>query len=516
MKRTPLFENHLATATNIINLKGFARPVEYMGHAAEHWAIRERVSLCDVSHMGELEFVGKDALQLVDKLITNDASKLSINQGLYTVMCDEQGFVIDDLVCLRPADDRFIWVVNVTKTDEDYRWVLKHSEGLDVHVRNLSSELALIALQGPYSSEVLQKISKADLSKMAYYCLADTTVMTQTMEVPCIISRTGYTGEHGYEICTSRDLSPLVWQELVQVGQPLGIVPHGVAARESARTEAGYLLNGNDMDDRTYPYEVGLDWVVKLDGEFIGRDALAKIANAGVTRKLVGLEIDGNQTIRHGYSILKNGIEVGHVTSGPLSPQLLGGTSSHGLGFIAIEHSQDNDNFEIDVRGRRVAARIVSTPFRERRVRDEAKVRTLSPYALRYSKEHLWICEGETGVLTVGLTEFGQRQLGEVQFASFSRPGTKVSKGTSLGWLDTYRKSFDIISPVSGIITSVETSVQERPRNINRFPYYQSGIMRIEPSDPRELQTLMPFSDYINHIRYLDRYEVWSQELRLT
>tara|TARA_A100001037_G_scaffold150700_2_gene136106 strand:+ start:5361 stop:6911 length:1551 start_codon:yes stop_codon:yes gene_type:complete len=516
MKRTPLFDIHSATAANIINLKGFARPVEYVGHVAEHRAIRERVSLCDVSHMGELEFEGEDALRLVDKLITNDASKLCVNQGLYTVMCDENGFVIDDLVCLRVAEDRFIWVVNVTKTDEDYHWVLKHSEGMDVRVRNRSSELALIALQGPYSSEVLQKITATDLSKMAYYRLAETAVMTQEMEVTCIISRTGYTGEHGYEICVSRDVAPFVWEELMRVGQPLGIVPHGVAARESTRTEAGYLLNGNDMDDRTYPYEVGLDWVVKLDSEFIGRDALAKVADEGVARKLVGLEIEGSQTIRHGYRILKNDKEVGLVTSGPLSPQLLGGASSFGLGFVSIEHARDNDTFEIDVRGHRVTARVVSTPFCERRVRDSARVETLSPYALHFSEEHVWVHEDDTGMLTIGLTEFGQRQLGEVLHSSFAKPADKVTKGSSLGWLDTYRKPFDLISPVSGEIASIVTSVGKMPSDINKFPYARNGLIRIEPSDPHELKDLMPLSAYMHLTRDLERYEVWSQELRLT
>ena len=516
MKQTPLFDIHAATAARIINLKGFARPVEYIGHAEEHRAIRERVSICDVSHMGELEFVGKDALKLVDKLITNDASRLDVNQALYTVMCNDDGHVIDDMVCLRLAEGRFIWVVNVTKTDEDYRWVLKHAEGLDVDVRNLSTDLALIALQGPYSSETLQKISKADLSKMAYYRLAETTVITREMEVPCIISRTGYTGEHGYEICVSRDLAPHVWQELMRVGRPLGIVPHGVAARESARTEAGYLLNGNDMDERTSPYEVGLGWVVKLDGDFIGRDALAQIAEDGTSRILVGLEVDGRHTIRHGYSILKNGEEVGHVTSGPLPPQMLNRPSSLGLGFVASAHAHDNDVFEIDARGGRFNARIVSVPFCERRVRDDAKVRTLSPHGLRFSEDHLWAQEEKDGRVTIGLTDFGQRDLGEVLFVKLAEMGEHIAKGSSLGWFDTYRKPFDLIAPLSGTIVSINASVIERPGDVNKFPYARNGLVQLNPSDRGELDDLMPFLAYMDATRELERYETWSQELRLT
>ena len=518
MKRTPLFDLHLAASARIINLKEFARPVEYVGHTEEHRAIRERVSVCDVSHMGEIEFTGRDALKLVDKLIANDASRLEVNQALYTVMCNDDGHIIDDLVCLRLADDRFLWVVNVTKTDHDYQWILKHAEGLDVDVRNLSTDLALIALQGPYSGETLQKISAADLSKITYYRLVETMLMTKEMEVPCIVSRTGYTGERGYEICVSRDLAPYVWQELVRAGRPLGIVPHGVAARESARTEAGYLLNGNDMDDRTYPHEVGLDWVVKMEKEFIGREALARVAETGVSRRLIGLEIDGGQTIRHGYPILKNGQQVGYVTSGPLSPQLLGGTSSFGLGFIDSAHAQDNDVLDIDARGNHCQARIVSTQYCERRVRDDARVATLSPYSLRYSEHHLWLHQDEDndGVVTVGLTDFGQRDLGEVLFVNAFTPGESITKGTPIGWLDAYRKQFDVIAPVSGTVVSVNASIMKNPSNVNKFPYARAGLIQIEPNDISESDELMQFSSYVEHTRELERYETWSRELRLT
>lgn len=516
MKQTPLFDIHSTSAARIINLKGFARPVEYVGHAEEHRAIRERVSICDVSHMGEFEFVGRDALKLVDKLITNDASRLDVNQALYTVMCNEDGHVIDDLVCLRLAEDRFIWVVNVTKTDEDYQWVVKHAEGLDVHVRNLSTDLALIALQGPYSSEVLQKVTRADLSVMPYYRLEETVVMTQVMEVPCIVSRTGYTGERGYEICVSRDLAPHVWQELMRAGRPLGIVPHGVAARESARTEAGYLLNGNDMDDKTSPYEVGLGWVVKLDGDFIGRDALAQMAEQGAPRKLVGLEVEGCHTIRHGYPIHKNGEEIGHVTSGPLSPQLVHHSSSLGFGFVSSAHAQDNDVLEIDARGDRYSARIVTYPFCERRVRNDANVETYSPYGLFFSEDHLWVRKENDGRVIVGLTDFGQRDLGEVLFVKLVETGDQITRGMALGWLDTYRKPFEVAAPVSGTVVSVNASVVERPSDVNRFPYARSGLVQLEPSNLDELEELIQFAAYMDITRNLERYETWSQELRLT
>ena len=516
MKKTPLFDVHAAAAGRMVNLKGFARPVEYAGHAEEHRAIRERVSLCDVSHMGELEFSGRDALALVNRLITNDASRLDVNQALYTVMCDEDGHVIDDLVCLRLAEDRFLWVVNVTRTDEDHRWALKHAQGLDAHVRDRSAELALLALQGPYSSEVLQKIAEADLSEMAYYRLAETTLMTDEAEVRCIVGRIGYTGERGYEICVSRDLAPYVWRALMRAGRPLGIAPHGVAARESARTEAGYLLNGNDMDDRTYPHEVGLGWVVKPHKDFIGREALAAVAERGTPRKLVGLEVEGRATIRHGYPVFRDGERIGRVTSGPLSPELLGGASSLGLGFVASAHARDGGVLQIGARGARLDARIVPYPFRKRRVRDDARVDTLSPYGLRYGEDHLWVGAVSGGRAAIGLTDFGQRHLGEALFFGPPAPGDRIVRGSPFGWLDAYRKPFDLIAPVSGTVVAVNASAVERPGDVNRYPYARDGLIRIEPDDAGEISALAGLAAYAEATRRLERYDSWSRELRTT
>ena len=326
----------------------------------EHRATRESVTLCDVSHMGELEFKGADALALVQKLITNDAGKLADNQALYSAMCDERGILLDDLVCFRLAADHFVWVVNVTRTDDDYQWVLKHAHGMNVQVTNVSTDTALLALQGPASREVLQRIAKADLAPLKYYWLTQTVIHTERAEAPCIISRTGYTGERGYEIMVARDLAPWVWDELLMAGRPLGIEPHGVAARESLRTEAGYLLNGNDMDGETNPIEAGLGWVVKLSKDFIGRDALARIAANGVGRKMVGLEIDGTRTIRNGYRIYRNGNETGRVTSGPLSPRLIG--RNGGLGYVATADAEPGTEIEVDIRGTRSRGRVVAMP----------------------------------------------------------------------------------------------------------------------------------------------------------
>jgi aminomethyltransferase len=516
MKHTPLYDQHIRDASVVINLKGFARAMQYCGHVAEHRGTREGVSLCDVSHMGELDFKGADALKLVQKLITNDAGKLAVNQALYSVMCDESGILIDDLVCFRLAADHFVWVVNVTKTDDDYQWALKHAQGMDVKVSNLSTDTALLALQGPASREVLQRITKADLGALKYYWLKQTAIHTRYGEVPSIISRTGYTGERGYEIMVARDLAPWVWDELLMVGRPLGILPHGVAARESLRTEAGYLLNGNDMDSETNPFEAGLGWVVKLSKDFVGRDALARIEAKGLSRKMVGLEIEGPRTIRNGCLIYRNGKEIGRVTSGPLSPSLTG--RNCGLGYVATGDATSGTEIEVDIRGKRSRGRVVATPFCPRRVKDEPGIGTWSPYDVRFSESHVWarLDEGSTDVLAIGISDFGQRSLGDILCADLPKAGDHVTCGAALGWVDSYRRAFDIISPVSGEVIEVNDAVARNPAHINAYPYAHGGVLKVRVSALHEYEELLRFEAYADLVRQLQQYDEWTKDRRMT
>ncbi len=516
MKHTPLFDQHVRDASAVINLKGFARAMQYRGHVAEHRATRESVSLCDVSHMGELDIKGADALTLVQKLITNDADKLAVNQALYSVMCDDNGNVLDDLVCFRLAADRFVWVVNVTKTDADYQWVLKHAQGMDVEVSNVSTDTALLALQGPASREVLQRITQADLATLKYYWLTQTVIRTGHAEVPCIISRTGYTGERGYEIMVARDVAPWVWDELLMVGRPLGIVPQGVAARESLRTEAGYLLNGNDMDGETNPIEAGLGWVVKLSKDFIGRDALARIEANGVSRKMVGLEIEGLRTIRNGYRIYRNGKQIGRVTSGPLSPSLTG--RNGGLGYVATGDAKIGTEIEVDIRGRRSAGRVVATPFCPRRVKEEPSVKTWSPYDVRFSEFHVWagLEDGSKDVLAIGISDFGQRSLGDILCVDLPKMGDQVTNGAAVGWLDSYRRAFDIISPVSGEVIEINQAVVQHPAHINAYPYARAGVLKVRVTELRGYEQLLRFDAYADLTGRLQQYDEWTKDRRMT
>ena len=516
MKRTPLFDQHVSGASAIINLKGFARAMHYRGHVAEHKATREGVTLCDVSHMGEIDFVGRDALALVQKVATNDAGRLAVDQAMYSVMCAQNGNIIDDLVCFRLGENHFRWVVNVTKTDEDYHHVLKYAHGMDVKVSDISSDTALLALQGPKSLAVLQRITKADLSSLQYYWLVQTTIHTEHAEVAVIISRTGYTGERGYEIMVDRDRAPWVWNALLGAGQPLGIEPHGVAARESLRTEAGYLLNGNDMDSETNPYEAGLGWTVKLAKDFVGKDALARIAAAGVGRKLVGLEVDGPCTVRNGYPVLKDGKEVGRVTSGPLSAALAG--RNLGLGYVATEHAGIGTELEIGIRGARHKARVAALPFRERRVKDGPAVLTWSPYDLRFSPAHMWarLDDGGTDVVAVGFSDYGQSSLGDILSLQLPKEAATVTRGSAVGWADSYRRAADILSPVSGVVISVDAAAARDPRRINAYPYARGGLFKVRLSSPEEYEELMRFATYAELLGRLRRYDEWTSDLRVT
>ncbi|MSP67243.1 MAG: glycine cleavage system aminomethyltransferase GcvT [Alphaproteobacteria bacterium] len=517
MKHTPLYEAHLRSARNVINLKDFARPVEYVGHAAEHRAIRERVSLCDVSHMGEVEFRGPDALALVQKLIPSDAERLKVGQALYSALCDEEGRVIDDLVCWRRGPDWFLWVANVTKADSDVQWILRHAQGLDVEVRNLSTDLALIALQGPYSAEVLQRLSQADLAALEYYHFAETVVATDALEVPCLLSRTGYTGERGFELCLARDHALPVWEALLAAGQPLGILPHGVAARESARTEAGYLLNGNDMDGTHNPYEAGLGWLIAKDKTgYIGRDALLRIKQQGPARKLVGLAAPGSVTIRHGDPVYREGQRIGQVTSGPLSPALVGGDACLGLGYVPSGAGAPGTTLEIEVGGARHAARVVPLPFRPRRVREAATVATRSPYGLRFSADHVWVHANADGTATLGVSDVFERLAGEVLSARLPAVGERLKAGGRLAWLDTYRRVWEVPAPLAGQVVAVSDSVARAPADINRFPFAAAGLLTLRPDQPPALAGLADFAAYRRAALDARRYEVWSRELRLT
>jgi aminomethyltransferase len=359
LKRTPLFDAHRKLGAKMVPFGGWEMPVQYAGILEEHRAVREKAGLFDVSHMGEFEIRGPRALEAVQRLTTNDASRLRIGQVQYSALTTPAGTFVDDITVYKFADDRYGLTVNASNIDKDFAWVREHVPPAN-QVKNASDEIALLALQGPRAQEILQKLTSVELGKIKYYCFIEGKVLG----LDCCISRTGYTGEDGFELYIGSRHAPALWNALLDAGVPVGLQPCGLGARDTLRLEAKMALYGNDIDDRHTVLEADLGWIVKLEkGGFIGREVLARQRVDGVHRKLVGFEMTGRGIARSHYPIVKNGKPIGEVTSGGPAPSL---GKNIGLGYVAVEHAAIGSEFDVLIRGNPVAARIVATPFYKR------------------------------------------------------------------------------------------------------------------------------------------------------
>jgi len=355
-RRTPLNEAHRRLGGRMVDFVGWDMPVQYSSVIAEHEAVRTAVGLFDVSHMGEIEFSGPGALETANKLITNDLSKCADGQAVYAGLLNDQGTFVDDVVAYRFSAERILIVVNASNKDKDFAWMQSRAEGVKPVDR--SDDFAQIAVQGPKAVGLIQRLTQVDLSKIGTYRFAEGPVAG----VQCLISRTGYTGEDGFELyCPPGDAEKL-WEALLEEGQQDGVKPCGLGARDSLRTEMKFALYGNDIDDQHTALEAGLGWICKLDkpGGFIGREVLAKQKAEGVKRKLVGFELTGSGIPRHGYPILKDGQRVGEVTSGTMGPSV---KKPVGIGYVPTELATEGSTFDVEIRGRPVPAVVVKTPF---------------------------------------------------------------------------------------------------------------------------------------------------------
>lgn len=358
LKRTPLYDVYKDEA-KLVPFAGWEMPVQFSGIKAEHEAVRTRAGLFDVSHMGEVEISGPDALALVQKLTTNDASKLQVGQAQYSLMCYPDGGTVDDLLVYR-KEDSFLLVINAANIDKDLEWIEKHTEG-EVVVRDISRETAQLALQGPLAEQILQKLTRTDLSSIGFFRFHHDVDLNGAV---ALVSRSGYTGEDGFEIYLSPDHAPALWNKILEAGAEEGVVPCGLGARDTLRLEARLPLYGHELSASISPLEAGLGFAVKLDkGDFIGRDALLKQKKEGVSRKLVGLEMIGRGIARAHYPVYVGEEEVGEVTSGTQSPTL---GKNVALALIDTRHSETGNRVDVDVRGKRVEAAIVPTPFYKR------------------------------------------------------------------------------------------------------------------------------------------------------
>jgi len=360
-KQTPFHREHEKLGAKIIDFGGFDMPVQYQGIKQEHLAVRERAGLFDVSHMGEFFVRGPQALDLIQKVTINDASKLVPGKAQYTAMCYENGGIVDDLLVYMLSDEEYMLVVNASNIEKDWDWIEKHNTA-GAEIENCSDEYALIALQGPKSIEILQKLTETDVSGIKFYTFEQGAVAG---EDDVIISATGYTGEKGFElyIDTKKADAVKIWNDLLNTGKEFGLEPAGLGARDTLRLEMGFALYGNDITKETNPIEANLGWLTKLDkGDFVGKEAIAEVKEKGRSRKLTGFVIDeGRNVPRSGYKILdSDGNEIGFVTSGTQSISLNKGI---GMGYIQVDHANEGEAIQIQIRKKEVSATVTKPPF---------------------------------------------------------------------------------------------------------------------------------------------------------
>ena len=360
LKKTALNAAHRRWGGKMVPFGGWDMPVQYAGTIDEHLAVRTAVGLFDVSHMGEVEVRGPQALQLVQHISSNDASKLNLGQAHYSGLLYPTGTFVDDLLVHKLSDEHFLLCINASNTEKDFDWMTSNTRQFEAEVANTSANYTQLALQGPKALATLQPLSDVDLSALKYYWFTH----GQVDGVPALIARTGYTGEDGFEIYFDPNESERIWDKLLETGKEHGIRPCGLAARNTLRLEAKMALYGNDIDDTTTPFEADLAWIVKLQkGDFIGRDALIKQRDEGLQRKLVGFEMLGREIAREHYPVFIGETQVGQVTSGSPAPFL---KKNIGLTYLPIEHIAVGTKFEIEMRGKRAAAQVVETPFYKR------------------------------------------------------------------------------------------------------------------------------------------------------
>lgn len=340
---------------------GWDMPVEYSGIADEHLAVRARAGLFDVSHMGEIEIAGADALQALQHITSNDVSRLAVHQIQYSALTTPQGTFVDDVLTYKLADEHFMLVVNASNIIKDFTWISEHIAGMgDAMAVNTSSRYALLALQGPAAQAVLQGLTGASLGELKYYWFTTGEVAS----VRCTISRTGYTGEDGFELFVPPASAERVWDAVLQAGRGAGVVPAGLGARDTLRLEAGMRLYGNDMDETTTVVEADLGWIVGWKkADFLGAEVLRAQRADGPPRRLVGFEIEGRGIARHGYDVYIGEAKVGTVTSGTQTPFL---KKAIGMAYVPAASAAAGTELDIDVRGRRVRARVVPMPFYKR------------------------------------------------------------------------------------------------------------------------------------------------------
>lgn len=361
LKRTPLFDEYLAYGGKTIDFGGWELPVQFSSIKEEHDAVRNRAGLFDVSHMGEIVVEGVGAQDYLQKILSNDISKIQIGGAQYSAMCYETGGIVDDLLTYRLDENRYLLCVNASNIDKDFEWMMKHATE-NVTITNRSDEYAQIALQGPLAEQVLQTLTATDLKNIKYFKFQENVEIAGH---PVLVSRSGYTGEDGFELYGSPEAIKDLWNKILDAGKDQGVIPAGLGARDTLRFEAGLPLYGQELSKDISPLEAGIGFAVKLQKEpqFIGQEALIAQKEAGLPRKSVGVEMIGKGIARHGYKVFKDNVEIGEITTGTQLPLT---KRNVGVALIDAQYAEIGIELEIEIRGKMIPAVTVATPFYKR------------------------------------------------------------------------------------------------------------------------------------------------------
>ncbi|SFJ21428.1 aminomethyltransferase [Halobacillus dabanensis] len=363
LKRTPLFHEYKKLGAKTIDFGGWDLPVQFSSIKEEHEATRTAAGLFDVSHMAEVMVEGTDSLNFLQKMLTNDVSKLEPGKAQYTIMCYEDGGTVDDLIVYHLAENKYLLVVNAANRSKDFEWLKEHQEG-DVTIEDVSDEYVQLAIQGPRAEEALQTLTDVDLSSIKFFRFRQ-DVSLKGIKGKALVSRTGYTGEDGFEIYLQADSGADLWQAVLNAGEPLGLKPVGLGARDTLRFEANLALYGQELSEDITPIEAGLNFAVKIkkDGDFIGKEVLKKQKEEGPSRKLVGIEMIDKGIPRTHYDVLDGEEVIGFITTGTQSPTL---GKNVGLALIKTAYAEEGTEVTVQVRKRRLKAKVVKTPFYKR------------------------------------------------------------------------------------------------------------------------------------------------------
>lgn len=357
MKRTPLFKKHVSLGAKMVPFAGFEMPVQYSGLTEEHFAVREKAGLFDVSHMGQFFIEGPGAKDLLQYVATNNADALKDGKAQYTCLTNQNGGIVDDLIVYKIADEKYFVVVNASNIDKDWNHISNHNT-FGAIMTNTSDEMSLLAIQGPKATEILQKLTSIQLKDLPYYHF---TIGEVAGVQDVIISNTGYTGSGGFEIYFKNEDAEKLWDELMSAGEKFGMLPCGLGARDTLRLEKGFCLYGNDLDDNTTPLEAGLGWITKFDKDFVAKDILEKQKSEGVSKKLAGFEMQEKAIPRNGYPVVDaEGKTIGKVTSGTMSPMKKTGI---GLAYLDTDFTKVGTDIFIQIRNKNILAQVVKPPF---------------------------------------------------------------------------------------------------------------------------------------------------------